>query len=93
MVHRRPDTYDEESAFADLLSRMEFLRSKSDLPLGIAMSGGFILLRIVEEEGMEEFQLSQVASSVVLYDPEGCVVYGWVPEVNLPGPLDPDDDL
>jgi hypothetical protein len=63
------------------------------------MSGSFIMLRLVEDDGQEEFQVAQYVSSVTTFQPEEeCVVIGnKFLGVNLPGPhdmagLDQDED-
>jgi hypothetical protein len=50
------------------------------------MSGGFMLVRMVEDEGMEEFQLLQLISGSATFFPEMSVmVYrGNLDDVNLP---------
>lgn len=86
MSTARPDVWESaEAANADLLYRMEYLRGQN-LQLGLLMSGGFILIRVVEGEGMEEFQLAQLISGVCTFYPEEDVmVYrGEVDGIDLP---------
>lgn len=97
MAKDRPDIYTPSSAMDDLVDRMNSLRDSSgNLVLSGEMSGGFVLLRIVEDEGMEEFQLTRCISSVTTFLPEeDCLVAGWVDDIDLPNPgveVDNDDE-
>lgn len=78
MVKARPDIYDYDRASAELIQHMEYLRTEhAEDTLSSIMSGSFIMLRIVEDEGTEEFQIAQYVSSVVTFQPEeDCLVIG-----------------
>lgn len=93
MAQQRPDIYTFYTALDELSDNMEYLRSAHENDkLSAVMCGGFVLIRTVEDEGMEEFILSRIATSVVTFQPEGdCLVLSYVPEVSLPKIDDPDD--
>lgn len=88
MVKARPDIYDYDSASRQLIEHMDYLRGNyTDEALSSIMTGGFIMLRIVEDEGTEEFQIAQFVSMVVTFQPEeDCLVIGNTDiGVELPG--------
>jgi hypothetical protein len=92
MAKVRSDIYDYERAHAELVDHMEHLREEhGEDAISAIMSGSFIMLRLVEDEGQEEFQVAQYISSVTTFQPEEeCVVIGNTRlGVNLPGPNDP----
>lgn len=89
MVSQRPDIYDYDRASAELIDHMEYLRSNyPDFAVSAIMAGSFIMLRLVEDEGQEEFQVAQYISSVTTFQPEeDCMVIGNpLLDINLPGP-------
>ena len=91
MVVDRPDVYDKESALTELTVTMDQLREYS-LPVSVISFASYFLIR-VEEEGMEEFNLSKKISSVNLFLPEEeCYAWAHMPGVNLPYILDALDD-
>jgi hypothetical protein len=95
MVAQRPDIYDYDRASAELIEHIEYLRTHySELPLSSIMTGSFIMLRIVEDDGCEEFQVAQFVSSVTTFQPEeDCMVIGNTRlGVDLPPPSGWDDD-
>jgi hypothetical protein len=95
MARTRPDIHTVESASADLIDRMEYLRAEHEYePLSAVMSGGFVLLRMVEDEGQEEFQLTNFVSSVTTFQPEDDCLVLANPNLglDLPGPFDSQDE-
>lgn len=86
MASTRPEVYTHESALEQLTSQMEELRTKyGEVSPAMLMSGGFILIRLVVDEGIEEFQLAQLVSGAATFFPEEDVmVYRGIVDIDLP---------
>lgn len=93
MAKARPDIYTYEKAHAELVEGIETLRNH-DRGLDMQMTGSFILIRIIEDDGVEEFQVAQFVSSVATFQPEeDCLVIGNTRlGVDLPPPNGWEDD-
>lgn len=98
MAETRPEVYaTHEAAMDELVTEMEYLRNEhGEQNLSAIMSGGFVMVRLVEAPGMEEFQICRFLSSVTLFLPEEeCLVIAGIDDIDLPGSeslLDNDED-
>ena len=93
MVEQYPDIYEYSTALGDLIHYMENLRGSNQDVSGF-MSGPFMMIRMTDGEGMEEFRLTHFVSSVTTFQPEEeCFVFGNRHlGVNLPDSLDDEVD-
>jgi hypothetical protein len=83
MAADRPDVYDKETAVEELSVAMESLR-EYDLPVSVMSFTSYFLIR-VEDEGVEEFNLSKKITSVNLFMPEEeCYAWSHVDGIDLP---------
>lgn len=85
LVTDRPDIYDKETAVEELSCAMDALREYDDKPVATMSFSSYLLTRIVEEEGLEEFILSRKVASLGLFLPEeDCRAYSHIEGINLP---------
>lgn len=89
LVTDRPDVYDKQTAVEELSCAIDSLREYDDKPVATISFTSYLLTRIVEEEGLEEFILSRKVASLGLFLPEeDCRGYAHVDGINLPHVLD-----
>lgn len=93
LVADRPDVYDHETAVEELSVAMDNLREAQNQKFAAIVFTSYVMMRLVEE-GVEEFLLTRKLSSAIIFEAEQEVgAYGYVAAINLPGPLDEQDDL
>lgn len=88
LVADRPDVYDQDTAVEELSVAMDSLREEWDRKFSCIMFTSYAMMRLYME-GVEEFVLTRKLSSVVLFAAEEQVsAYAYHDDIDLPSPLD-----
>ena len=95
LVWDRPDVYDHETAVEELSVAMDTLReAPPGQEFAAIMFTSYVLMRIYiadddGQRGVEEFVLTRKLSSLIVFEAERQVAaYSYIAEIDLPDPLD-----